>query len=258
MTELTCQQCREIAAELAINVITGTERAQALAHLDSCPACRDTVSALTVTVDRLVELIPETQPPPGFEHRVIAALTPAAPRLRRWRTPAAAILVASALTVGGSILDHTNHGATPADAQAGERTVMYAPLTTTEQHSEQHQIGHAYIYPGNPSWIYLSLDTKSNTTSDSVDTHSNATSDTVQCEVVRQDGSAVPVATFSLTHGRGAWGGPAPVDRDTLISARLINGNGHTLATAHFTPPSKKTDHPTPQSHAEPRRHGHS
>jgi len=248
MRELTCHHCREIAAELALDVASGIERAQALAHLDSCATCRETVSALTVTVDRLIELIPETQPPTGFEDRVMAALTPAAPRIQRWRMPAAALLLAGALAAGGWILGHAHQGATPAvtDTQAGERTVMYAPLTSTEQQSGQHQIGHAYVYPGNPSWIYLSLDT-----------NSNATSDTVQCEVVRRDGSAVPVATFSLTHGHGAWGGPAPVNRDTLISARLINGNGHTLATARFTSPSRKRDHPTPPSHSGHRRHGH-
>jgi len=54
----------------------------------------------------------------------------------------------------------------------------------------------------------------------------------------------------------GAWAGPAPVDRDTLTTAALINGNGHTLATARFRSPSKKSDRPTPRSHGEhPRQH---
>ncbi len=28
--------------------------------------------------------------------------------------------------------------------------------------------------------------------------------------------------SFSLTNGHGSWGGPAPVDRNTLATARLI------------------------------------
>jgi RNA polymerase sigma factor (sigma-70 family) len=84
MRELTCHQCHEIAAELALDTISGIERTQALAHLDNCTTCRDTVSALTLTVDRLIELIPETQPPPGFEHRVMTALTSPAPCIPRW------------------------------------------------------------------------------------------------------------------------------------------------------------------------------
>jgi hypothetical protein len=74
MGELTCRQCREIAAELALNVLPGRERVGVLAHLDRCAGCRDMVSALTATADRLVELLPGAEPPVGFEQRVMAAL----------------------------------------------------------------------------------------------------------------------------------------------------------------------------------------
>jgi hypothetical protein len=258
MSELTCQQCRDLAAELALDVLPALERAQALAHLDRCTTCRDTVSSLTLTADRLIELLPEAEPPAGFEQRVLAALTPPSPRARQWWIPVVAIVLITALTLSGWIFSQVNQGLTPAqthgkaenDTQAGERTVLYAPLTTVGQQTEERQIGHAYVYPGNPSWIYLSLDTDIPTTSG-----------TVRCEVVRRDGSTVPVGTFPLTRGHGAWGGPAPVDRGRLTTARLINGNGRTLATARFTSPSrkseKKTDRPTPRSHVEHRRHGH-
>jgi hypothetical protein len=252
MSELTCRQCRDLAAELALDVLPALERAQALTHLDRCTTCRDTVSALTLTADRLIELLPEAEPPAGFEQRVLAALTPPSPRARQWRVPVAAIVLVIALAAGGWILGQVNQDLTPAQTkgeaangiQAGERTVLYAPLTTVEQQTGERQIGHAYVYPGNPSWIYLSLDTATATNSE-----------TIHCEVVRRDGSTVPVGTFPLAQGHGEWGGPAPVDRDTLTTARLINGNGHTLATAHFTSPSKKSDRPTPRSHVEHRRH---
>jgi hypothetical protein len=257
MTELTCQQCRELAAELALNVLNGHERAQALAHLDDCTSCRDTVSALTVTADRLIELLPHAQPPAGFEHRVMAALTPPSPRVRRWRLSSAAVLLAITLVASGWILRQATHDVTPAqtntqvenDAQAGERTVLYAPVTTEQDQTEEYQIGHAYVYPGNPSWIYLSLATDSGTTNS-----------TVRCEVVRRDGSTVPVGAFPLTHGHGTWGGPVPVDRNTLATARLrlINDNGHTLATARFTSPAAKSIHPIPRSHVGHQRHEHS
>lgn len=74
MGELTCRQCRELAAELALNVLPGRERDEALDHLDRCPGCRDMVSALTVTGDRMVELLPGAEPPAGFEQRVLTAL----------------------------------------------------------------------------------------------------------------------------------------------------------------------------------------
>lgn len=254
MTELTCRQCQDLAAELALDILPCHQRADALAHLQSCPTCQDTVSALTVTADRLVELLPAVEPPAGFEQRVINALRSPPPlRARRRWIPAAAGLAALALAASGWILGHANQNSAPAqtntqadnDAQAGERTVLYAPLTTGEHPSAQHQIGQAYLYPGHPSWIYLSLDT-------------NTTSDTVRCEVTRQDGSTVPVATFPLTHGHATWGGPAPVDPDTLATAKLINRNGHTLAKAHFTPPANKSGQPAPRRHTEHQRHHHS
>jgi hypothetical protein len=162
-----------------------------------------------------------------------------------------------ALATGGWFLSQANQKSTPApikeevenDTQAGERTILYAPLTAGRQETAKHQVGHAYVYPGNPSWIYLSLE--------SLETDTPASSETIHCEVVRRDGSTVPVGTFPLTHGHGAWGGPAPVDRNTLKTAKLISGRGHTLATAHFTAPSKKSSQPPPQSHVEHRRHGH-
>lgn len=245
MAELTCQQCQEVAAELALDVLPCRERADALAHLERCTSCQDTVSALTVTADRLVELLPAAEPPAGFEQRVISALTPQKPRARqRWWIPAAAGLVAIALAAVGGILSYSKDNGAPAevDAQAGERTIMYAPLTTA-----QHQVGNAYVYPGSPSWIYLSLDggTASNT--------GGTTSNTVHCDVVRRDGSAVRVGTFPLTHGHGAWGGPAPVDRNTLATARLTDGRGATLATAHFGSPPHNSDGPGSHSHVDHR-----
>ena len=230
MSELTCQQCRELATELALDVLPGRERAVALAHLDGCTSCRDTVSALTHTADRLVELLPDAEPPAGFEQRVMTGLAPPSPRRLRWWVPAAAVLLALGLGAGGWILGRSNHDVPPpqtdaqTSAQAGVRTVMFAPLTTGTR-----QIGQAYVYPGQPSWIYVSLDTDNDTING-----------TVRCELVRRDGSTVPVGTFPLAKGYAAWGAPAAIDFDTLATARLINSTGQTLAIAQFASP----DHP--------------
>jgi hypothetical protein len=257
MAELSCRQCEELAEELALGVLSGHERADALAHLEGCSRCQDRVSALTATADRLVELLPPVEPPAGFEQRVINALTPPAPpRARRWRLPVAAGLAAVALATSGWIVSRATHSLTPIkaspqaqtgnDGQAGERTVLYAPLTTAEQDTVQQQVGHAYLYPGPPAWIYLSLDTPNTTASG-----------TINCEVVRRDGSAVPVGSFSLINGHGAWGGPAPIDRDTLATAKLINRNGHTLAKAHFGDPRNASGRPGHGRHSERHLRGH-
>lgn len=249
--ELSCRQCQELAEELALGVLSCHERADALAHLEGCSSCQDRVSALTATADRLVELLPPVQPPAGFEQRVINALTPSPPCTRRWRLPVAAALAAVALAAGGWVVGWATHSSTPtqasSDAQAGERTVLYAPLTTAEHDTVERQVGRVYLHPGHPSWIYLSVDTPNTTAGGAV-----------SCEVVRRDGSTVPVGSFSLTNGHGSWGGPAPVDRDSLATARLINQNGHTLAKANFAGPRNTSNQHSSQHHSEHHLRGHS
>lgn len=258
MTELSCRQCEELAEELALGVLPCHQRADALAHLEGCSSCQDRVSALTATADRLVELLPPVEPPAGFEQRVINALTPPPPpRTRRWQLPVAAGLAAVALATSGWIAGRATHNQTPTgaspqtqtgnDGQTGERTILYAPLTTAEHETTEHQVGQAYLYPGHPSWIYLSLDAPNTTTAG-----------TINCEVVRRDGSTVPVGSFPLINGRGSWGGPAPIDRDTLATAKLINRNGHTLAKAHFGRPRNTSGQHSPPRHPEHHLHGQS
>jgi hypothetical protein len=218
MGRVTCQQCRELAAELALNVLPARERVGVLAHLDACVGCRDTVSAMTDTADRLVELLPGAEPPVGFEHRVLTALAPSSRRARRRWVPAAAVLLAITLAGGGWIVGRSYHGVPPpeSDSQAGLRTIMFAPLTAGGR-----QVGHAYVYPGQASWIYLSLD-------------DNNIGGIIRCELVRRDGSTTPVGTFTLTSDHRAWATPVAVDRDTLATARLFSSSGLTVATAHF------------------------
>lgn len=76
MNATGCERLRELGAELALGVLPALERAEALAHLDGCPACRDHVEALTRTTDALLTLLPGTEPPLGFETRTVSRLLP--------------------------------------------------------------------------------------------------------------------------------------------------------------------------------------
>ena len=49
LNEMGCDEFTDVAAELALGVLTGRERAQAIAHLDHCDACRENVRQLTMT-----------------------------------------------------------------------------------------------------------------------------------------------------------------------------------------------------------------
>ena len=70
----TCEQVQENAAELALGLTVGPERADALAHLERCDACRALVGDLTRVVDHLLLTGPVEEPPPGFEVRVLERL----------------------------------------------------------------------------------------------------------------------------------------------------------------------------------------
>jgi hypothetical protein len=71
LNEMGCDELAGVAAELGFGVLTGRGRAEALAHLDQCEACRGSVSRLTVTGEEFLGLLPSSEPPPGFETRVM-------------------------------------------------------------------------------------------------------------------------------------------------------------------------------------------
>src|ERR1700678_3318700 len=79
MDDMSCDEFAGVAAELALGVLTGRERATALAHLDGCESCREQVRELTMVQDALLALLPSQEPPAGFESRVLDRLGLTAP-----------------------------------------------------------------------------------------------------------------------------------------------------------------------------------
>jgi len=77
--DMNCADLSAVAAELALGVLTGRERADAVAHLDRCDNCREYVRQLMVTTEGLLGLLPQKEPPPGFETRVLDRLGMSAP-----------------------------------------------------------------------------------------------------------------------------------------------------------------------------------
>jgi predicted anti-sigma-YlaC factor YlaD len=98
VTALDCGDVRDAAPEFAFGVLDGDVRAEVVVHIDNCAACRTLVTELSETADSLVLVAPEAEPPPGFEHRVVAAST-GVERRRRLRTAKVAVAVAAAATI---------------------------------------------------------------------------------------------------------------------------------------------------------------
>ena len=152
MSRMSCTDFEDVAAELALGTLYGEERAAALAHLETCHACRREVTLLTDAADDIRLLVPEVEPPPGFEQRVVARIAEAArgetapavplrprrsrPYLRPLAAAAAvaaamlAVVAASALLLGGHAGDTVAEAQTaPMRTNAGE-VVGDATLST--------------------------------------------------------------------------------------------------------------------------------
>jgi hypothetical protein len=233
MSELNgmgCGEFADVAAELALGVLTGRERAQAIAHLDWCAGCRENVRQLTMTGEELLELLPTSEPPPGFETRVMERLGLPAPRpaligrasragrAGRARRMLAVAAVALAVVVSGL-------------GGWGLRAVTASParslLSSAALVSASHQaVGDVFLYNGSPRWLYMSVDMYV------------AGTRTVTCQLKSRDGQVVILGKFRLADGYGFWVSPNPVGQGTFTSVRLVSADGTVLATASFSVPA--------------------
>ena len=234
MSELNSMSCAEFsdsAAELALGVLTGRERAEALAHLDYCEACREHVRQLTATGEQMLGLLPTAEPPAGFETRVMDRLGLAAPapqpvRHRR-RRPAWShgfsprrVLAAAAVVVAllaGAVGGWGLHAST---APAAESSALSS--ATLVAASDHDHVGKVFVYNGDSRWMYMSVDLESGNY-------------TVICQLIGADGHVTTVGSFRLADGYGSWGSPAWTGDGAPVGARLVTANGTVLAAGTFS-----------------------
>ena len=231
--DIGCAGLAAVAAELALGALTGHERAGALAHLDRCEACRQKVSRLMVTSGELLELLPASEPPPGFEVRVLERLGLAAfgraivsqasrvgnLRQRGGRRPREPGRRRRLLAVAGAAVVVAGLGGW--GLGAGVSPTGYVPLSSAALVSPGHRaVGEIFAYGGSPEWVYVSVN---------VGTGNGA----VVCQLVGEDEHVTTVGSFTLTDGYGSWGSPDFAD-GSLRGARLVAPDGTVLAIATF------------------------
>ncbi len=245
LNEMECREFSDVAAELALGVLTGRERAQALAHLDHCVSCREKVRELTATGEGLLGLLPSVEPPAGFEARVMDRLGlsapapgpaspprldqpagPPGPRTRppgpRGPRPAPAGRTRRALALAAVTLAVVAAGLGGWGLRPGTPAPAGAPLSSAALLSASHQAtGKVFLYQGSPRWLYMSV-------------YLPTGNGTVICQVESRGGHITTVGSFRLTGGRGYWGNPVPPTQGPLTGARLVGPGGAVLATASF------------------------
>ena len=239
---MECDELAGVAAELALGALTGRERADALAHLDRCEACRENVRRQMMTGEELFGLLPACEPPPGFEIGVMARIGLIAP------SPAVGPRIGRMFHRGGNADGQTGRGWAGATRRmlavaavtlavvgaglAGGWGLRFAaspparsPLSSAALTSASHRaVGKIYVYDGSPGWLYMSVDLGSG-------------NETVACRVAGADGHVTTVGSFRLAGGYGAWGGPGPGDNGLLTRVWLVSADGTVLATASLAGP---------------------
>jgi len=241
----TCEQVQENAAELALGLTVGPERADALAHLERCDACRALVGDLTRVVDHLLLTGPVEEPPPGFEVRVLERLAvaqsatggavplAATPTRRRHRprraTPdrpavaprrhtarLAALAAAVVLVLAGAVVLVRGRPRT-----TSSEAVREAPMVT----AEGKKVGKVDL-GGYPSTVFVALP--------GWYWGSGSATPVYRLRVVLADGSRRDLGPVHLDAG-GVWGQVTTFDPDTVRSVALLDASGHQLCHAHLT-----------------------
>ena len=224
-----CEECSAELAELALGVLTGRERARALAHVDECPRCADELEQLSRAADTLLLAAPDAEPPMGFETRLFERMgvsdAPRRPGRRRARraprwVPVGAVAAAAALAALGVGLGTTlTSSPAPVSVAQGHPhpTVESAPLV-----QDGRIVGRVVYDDGAKPWMSMMVA--------GADAHGS-----VDCVVVTHDGVTHLIGSFVLHQGYGAWAAPLHMSPSDLRTAEMVTPGGSVIATATLT-----------------------
>jgi hypothetical protein len=223
---MSCEHTRQLAAELALGIADGAERARALRHLAECAECRRAVEELSAISDELLTLAPEREPPLGFESRVLARLQPppataTAPRARRWRRVLAPVAAAGAAALASvaivlaatgddrRLASHYRATLAAAHGSAFDAARLKAPGRVPA--------GVVYGYRGTPSWVFVAI-------------YRPYRSTAYTLELAMTSGRRVAVPSFRLDPRTGSAGRTIAVDLRRVSAIRLVGpGRGEVL-----------------------------
>jgi hypothetical protein len=215
-----CARMRAMAAEVALGIADGADRAWALDHLAGCTGCRGRVEELSALADELVMLAPSVEPPPDFEGRVAGAIEPPRKRLRqRFAIPAVAAVAAAcaAAAMWFALADDRDladdYRATLAVANGEHfdaKPVLLADGT---------KVGYVYGYQGRTSWVLAVM-------------YDCPYDGTYELEGVTTDGSRIAISPIEIQDGRGSVGRATSVDYDSLAEIHVVDEAGHEVAAS--------------------------
>ena len=223
---MSCEHTRELAAELALGIADGAQRARALRHLAECAECRRAVEELSAITDELLTLAPEREPPLGFESRVLARLQPppataTASRARRWRRLLAPVAAAGAAALASVAIVLAATGDDRRLAAHYRATLAAAHGSAFDaarlQAPGRVPAGVVYGYRGAPSWVFVAI-------------YRPYRSTAYTLELAMRSGRRVAVPSFRLDPRTGSAGQTIAVDLRQVSAVRLVGpGRGEIL-----------------------------
>jgi archaellum component FlaF (FlaF/FlaG flagellin family) len=214
-----CAEVRELAPELALGIVGGPERAEALQHASECGPCRALVGDLAEAADALPLLAAEAEPPAGFEERVLSALK--APRRRNRRRSAALVAVAAAAATIVSIVSvrvvesvqETNRIAT---AASDVRSAHMNGANGVE-------VGNVFVANGTPSSVVVNVNYWVPPGNYGIEFRTGSTDKRLGDVSIHDD-------------GRGSWGGVAALPGGAAGSIVLVGADGAVVCEARLPP----------------------
>jgi hypothetical protein len=149
---------------MALGKSTTTERRLILKHVRSCESCRAFLREMHEVADQVLFAAPSADPPPGFEQRVLNALGPhKSPRVIQLRWVAFAAVFA--LTLGAlwarllpRIFESEQDRLAAQYIQALETLGGKALYASRLESITGEDVGSLFVYEGNPSWMFLTIE----------------------------------------------------------------------------------------------------
>ncbi len=210
MTELSCSELRDLAAEAALDLLPGDQRALVYEHLEHCATCRGLVEGYVRTADALLVSLPPADVPEKLSARLRSA-APTTPRRHSYVKPVlgvAAVIVVALTVVLFGLRSTSNHAYNPL-AETGS---LVSP--------SNGRVGSVKVDTGSDPWISMKID------------GAMLADGTYRCEVLLSSNATVTLGSLTVAAGSGSWNGPLVVNPDHIRVVRVVAVNGDIVAVA--------------------------
>ena len=227
MSVLSCAEVRELAPELALGILGGAERAEVVLHINGCARCQAYVAELTEAADAIPQLVPEAEPPAGFEARTLRRLDEGRRRSRRRWVAAIAAVAAAVAIVSVTIVRVVEAGdETPVASGPTAATATRSPgLVAVAMQGGTAQI----TVPA--GWAYVA-----NAHGVAVSVGYGVPSGNYRVQVQPAKGAPSSIGTIAIEADRGSWTGRSPRALTTGARIALVDATG--VEVCHGTVPA--------------------